>query len=400
MGSFFFGQEFTGRSSENVRFTRVRVSIIQKGFLRYDEQANMIVWDTYPASYRAREVATVLQAVRAGESVSLVGLSGAGKSNLLGFIANRVSGTGLPGFILLDCNRLETPKVRAFLDLLDGALGDTNEGSTVASLAAIQAHLEKRLADAPQGLCLLVDRLDILPAEQDAILAGNLRALRDTFKYLLTFVVATRRPLPAASELAELFYANTIWIGALNSEDARWSATQYAARRGQEWGAEVLDQLIAFSQGYPALLRAACEAYADGTALEPAALRTHPAVRRRVEEFWQDRPTDEALRLSGLLGHPWLAQGAGPSPGRPGTDLANLTAFELRLMQYFQAHRGMVCSKDDLIAAVWAEELHVTGLRDDRLAQLVRRLRLKIEPDPAHPQRIKTVPGRGYLWVG
>ena len=59
-----------------------------------------------------------------------------------------------------------------------------------------------------------------------------------------------------------------------------------------------------------------------------------------------------------------------------------------------------MCSKDELIAAVWPEEIYVEGTRDDSLAQLVRRLRLKVEPDPAHPRRIKTVPGRGYLWVG
>ncbi|HLE30620.1 MAG TPA: helix-turn-helix domain-containing protein [Anaerolineales bacterium] len=39
------------------------------------------------------------------------------------------------------------------------------------------------------------------------------------------------------------------------------------------------------------------------------------------------------------------------------------------------------------------------GVRDDSLAQLVRRLREKIEPDPANPRHIHTVPGRGYRFV-
>ena len=38
----------------------------------------------------------------------------------------------------------------------------------------------------------------------------------------------------------------------------------------------------------------------------------------------------------------------------------------------------------------------MSGVRDDSLAQLVRRLREKIEPNPATPQHIHTVPGRGY----
>ena len=40
------------------------------------------------------------------------------------------------------------------------------------------------------------------------------------------------------------------------------------------------------------------------------------------------------------------------------------------------------------------------GVRDDSLAQMVRRLREKIETNPSEPQLILTVPGRGYRFVG
>jgi DNA-binding response OmpR family regulator len=70
------------------------------------------------------------------------------------------------------------------------------------------------------------------------------------------------------------------------------------------------------------------------------------------------------------------------------------------LLQYFQAHPGQVCEKDALIGAVWAEDqVQMRGVRDDSLAQLVRRLREKIEADPAKPRFIHTVPGRGYRFV-
>jgi DNA-binding winged helix-turn-helix (wHTH) protein len=46
---------------------------------------------------------------------------------------------------------------------------------------------------------------------------------------------------------------------------------------------------------------------------------------------------------------------------------------------------------------VWPEDrVFERGVRDDSLAQLVRRLREKIEPDPSAPRFILTVPGRGY----
>jgi two-component system KDP operon response regulator KdpE len=58
-----------------------------------------------------------------------------------------------------------------------------------------------------------------------------------------------------------------------------------------------------------------------------------------------------------------------------------------------------VCEKDDLIRAAWPEDrAFLEGLRDDSLAQLVRRLRKKIEPDPSNPRHIHTIPGRGYRY--
>ncbi|MFN2235233.1 MAG: transcriptional regulator, partial [Anaerolineales bacterium] len=71
------------------------------------------------------------------------------------------------------------------------------------------------------------------------------------------------------------------------------------------------------------------------------------------------------------------------------------------LLNYFESHPGQVCSKDDLIQAVWPEDqIYERGIRDDSLAQLVRRLRVKIEPDPSNPHYIQTVPGRGYQYSG
>jgi two-component system, OmpR family, response regulator ResD len=82
-------------------------------------------------------------------------------------------------------------------------------------------------------------------------------------------------------------------------------------------------------------------------------------------------------------------------------DRRQLTAKEVILLDYFQAHPDQVCEKDDLIRAVWPEDrIFRQGVRDDSLAQLVKRLRGKIEPDPANPRLILTVPGRGYEYQG
>lgn len=69
-----------------------------------------------------------------------------------------------------------------------------------------------------------------------------------------------------------------------------------------------------------------------------------------------------------------------------------LTALECRLLEYLMWNAGHVMSTEALIDHVWGPG----GGDRTMLRQLVRRLRAKIEPDPARPSLIETVPGRGY----
>ncbi len=352
----------------------------------------MTIWDSYPASYRHAEVKYILSTVRAGDCVAVAGLSGSGKSNLLGFIAYRVSQEALT-WALVDCNRMEEPSIAAFYRLILGVMG--GPGVPGSSLADVSAALARRLEHEEARVCVLFDRFDALPAAITATIASNLRALRDEHKYRLTYVIAARRPPDPQSELGELSFAHALWLGPLSKEDARWSAQQFIHRHRLEWGEGTIQQLIDLSGGYPAWLRAACEAHADGAALDAASLRQHPAVQRRLDEFWADGPAKDMLAASRLENIPLLC-----AVPRREMDTSSLTAKETLLLQYLQAHPGVVCQKDELIRAVWPEDrVFIQGIRDDSLAQLVRRLREKIETDPSAPRLVQTVPGRGYRYI-
>lgn len=73
-----------------------------------------------------------------------------------------------------------------------------------------------------------------------------------------------------------------------------------------------------------------------------------------------------------------------------------LTARELRLLEIFQARKGEVLSRDQLLNAVWGVDyLGTTRTLDQHVAQVRR----KVEGDgPA--RLIKTVHGVGYQYVG
>lgn len=352
----------------------------------------MSIWKTYPSDYREKEVQHILAAVQAGECASVVGLSGAGKSNLMGFIANRPEIFIHPS-VLVDCNRLRQPTSDDLFRLIRRALGQGT--SAKDEFEALDVLIEKRLDENDGNLALLLDRFEILA--DDHAIASNLRALRDTHKYQLTFVTATRRTIDPSSELAELLFGHTIWLGSLSKSDANWSINRYAQRVSQDWDLSIAIKIRELTRGYPSLLRAVCEAYASDASLELTDLQGHLAIQRRVKEFWDDSPAESDLRMAGLGGLPLLAS----THSIQGFDTSQLTEKEFLLLKYFEAHPGEVCNKDALVQSVWTEDqIYERGIRDDSLAQLVRRLRVKIEPDPSNPRYIQTVPGRGYQYSG
>ncbi len=74
-------------------------------------------------------------------------------------------------------------------------------------------------------------------------------------------------------------------------------------------------------------------------------------------------------------------------------DEVHLTRTEFRLLVELASSPGKVMSREDLLERVWARDY----FDDERLVDVhVRRLRTKIEPDPANPRYVITVRGMGY----
>jgi DNA-binding response OmpR family regulator len=71
----------------------------------------------------------------------------------------------------------------------------------------------------------------------------------------------------------------------------------------------------------------------------------------------------------------------------------DLTAQEFRLLLVLATHPGIVFSREALLTRVWPDHTFVTERSVD---SLVKRLRRRIEKDPANPEIILTVWGSGY----
>ena len=77
--------------------------------------------------------------------------------------------------------------------------------------------------------------------------------------------------------------------------------------------------------------------------------------------------------------------------------VAALSPKEFALLAYLYEHRNQVCSKDQIGQAVWPEAKG--SIFDYQIENLMRRLRARVEPDPARAQLLLTVRGLGYKLV-
>jgi two-component system, OmpR family, response regulator RegX3 len=77
-------------------------------------------------------------------------------------------------------------------------------------------------------------------------------------------------------------------------------------------------------------------------------------------------------------------------------DVVALTAREFELLAFLVRHPRQAFRREEILEQVWGYRYGDTST----VTVHVRRLREKIEPDPANPVRIATVWGVGYRWEG
>jgi two-component system response regulator ResD len=139
---------------------------------------------------------------------------------------------------------------------------------------------------------------------------------------------------------------------------------------------------------------AGLEAGADDYVVKPFSpkelvLRVRSVLRRAAEAGGREAHADPELLTDGDL----VVRPRARTATLAGAEVV-LTTREFDLLVHFLSHPGVAFSREALLAEVWGWDFG----DQSTVTVHVRRLREKIEADPAQPRRIATVWGTGYRW--
>ena len=295
-------------------------------------------WSKFPASYRQAEMQVLGRWIIAGQSGSVSGLPGCGRSALLGFLAQHPTalsmylpeGAQLPALILLNLHELPAYDSVTLYRATLRALYHTRARYTAETQTEIQrlyqASVNQQEAFALQSL--LYEILFMLQEQhgrialilnyfnyalQHAALTtfNALRGLRDTFKYSLCIIAGISQEiayLPEPERLGELYELldrNSCMVGAMTADDARnliARATFAAPTLPNEAQQAAMCHLAG---NFPALLKwLACwwmtaeSQLAEGEWLP--ILMAQPNLRHRLAKLWQGLTQEEQFVLSAM----------------------------------------------------------------------------------------------------
>jgi DNA-binding winged helix-turn-helix (wHTH) protein len=298
-------------------------------------------WQAYQPAYRAEQMEILASWILAGQSGSVIGLAGAGKSNLLGFLCHRPEAlrSYLPtestsvALIPVDLNNLPSNTLSTFYRVIlrsffevrsrfDQALQQTiielhHENRATRDPFLAQSALRELLLQfqAQQvRVVLVMDRFDKFGQTATPQMLDTLRGLRDSFKGTLCYIVGMRQEMvylfdPAVlGEMYEILDTHVCWVGPMDETDARRliaEETYMASPSPSE--AEVV-YLLTLTGGHPALLKAACHWWLSRSDRLPAsdewadALLAERTIRSRLEEIWAGLTQEEGQALSEVQG--------------------------------------------------------------------------------------------------
>lgn len=292
---------------------------------------------------------------------------------------------------------------------------------------------------------LLFDRFESIIPSINSQFFTNLKILRNLAKYRFGCIFSLNRPLEELSDptlladFHDLIAENVIYV-ALKDDDwlnFRSDYIEKAARK--KMSEENKKEALGLTGGHSKLSKLSFEALVSEeetvTNVEEFLLK-RPTIQKALEEIWEALLPSEQKALKENISYekakseyPYLIntflltengisiplfdkyirtvpieslEKLSYDPEKNEIFLGDnsiserLSPSEFKLMKYLINNKEKICSKDEIITAVWSSQKSQEGVTDQALDQIFYRLRKKIEEDPTNPHYIQTIKGMGY----
>ena len=290
-----------------------------------------------PDDYRAEEMALLVSWIASGESGSVLGLPGVGRSTLLDYLCQRSQRLNRhPGdqgaavvALAVDLNNLPDNSLatlyrtllRSFYEAreqfpppLQRAIRDlfyANRYTNDAFVAQTALRQLLLLLEARQTrIVWVLNRFDDFCREATPQMTRTLVGLRDSFKSTLALIAGMQQEviylsdLPALDPLHHLLDAHVCWIGPLNVTDAQNMVQRHTQRLGLgTLPQEQTDAILALSGRFPSLIRVLCQRLLQEPGDEllqsnHTELLQREEIRYRLQRLWNGLTQEEQSLLA------------------------------------------------------------------------------------------------------
>lgn len=299
-----------------------------------------------PESYRAKQMQTLAEWIWAGESGSVVGLAGCGRSNLLSFLSDRPEvlsslrqGTAdFPSdasvaLISIDLNDLPANDSSTLYRVILRSfywVSERFEQSLAEQISSL--YLENQATQDPflsqsalyemlrafrakkTRVVLVHNRFDRFCEQATPQMLNTLRGLRDRFKETLCFIVGMRQQVPylpdkeALGDMYELLDSHICWVGGMSDSDARYVLTKATRTAKRELTESEVEKMLLLAGNFPVLIKAIGNWWSrtQMTISEisewpsPSALAAEHQFEFRLGRLWKGLTEEEQFALSAV----------------------------------------------------------------------------------------------------
>ncbi len=297
-------------------------------------------WLQFPLTYRETEARTVVRWVAAGESGSVIGITGVGRTTFLEYLCYRsdvlqaylAPYTSTIQLIPVDLNNLPDDQLATFYRILLRSFYEQNDRFKASIQQTIyelyrkvetshdpflsQSALRELLSlfqDQEIKVVLVMNRFDRFCETATPQMTATLRGLRDSFKETLSYIMGMTREVVYLSDvesikpLLGILDTHICRVGPLAEADARHMIQRQTRFLESPVPEPALRHLLELSGGYPSLLRVLCHWWLTESQNVPVTHWADTLLKKsncahRLQEIWQGLTDEEQFFLAEFVG--------------------------------------------------------------------------------------------------